>query len=208
VFETVRLTDSRLLGPSGLVARDLDGDGDVDFAVSDDVSGGVLVLYQRPGLDFFKEYSPRAAQEANLRWHLELARQLDKPVILHCRDAHERMVAILCEHAGVRGVMHCDSMGQGELPPDLELGLYISFSGMVTYPKNTANRAAAAAVPLERLLVETDSPFLAPQSKRGQRNEPALVVEVLEELGRTRPEPAEVIAEATGANAAALFGLA
>jgi TatD DNase family protein len=163
------------------------------------------------GLDFFKEYSPRAEQERNLRWHLELARALDKPVVLHCRDAHERLLAILREHSGqggVRGVMHCYSMGPDELGPYLELGLSISFSGMVTYPKNAANRAAAAAVPRERLLVETDSPFLAPQSRRGQRNEPALVVEVLAELGRVRGESEQVLARATSENAARTFRFA
>jgi TatD DNase family protein len=180
--------------------------------------GAIAELCGRPecvavgetGLDFFKEFSPREAQETNLRWHLELAGKLDKPVILHCRDAHERLVAILREHAGprgVRGVMHCYSMGPDELPAYLELGLYISFSGMVTYPKNDRNRAAARAVPPDRLLVETDCPFLAPQSARGQRNEPALVVEVLEELARVRSEPRARLAESTSTNASRLFSL-
>ncbi len=159
------------------------------------------------GLDFFKEYSPRAAQEESLRWHLELARALDKPVVIHGRDAHEHLVAVLREHAGVRGVMHCYTMGPEELAPYLELGLYVSFSGAVTYPRNDDNREAARQVPLERLLVETDSPFLAPRTRRGRRNEPAFVVEVLETVASVRAESLEELALATGGNAARLFGL-
>jgi TatD DNase family protein len=99
-------------------------------------------------------------------------------------------------------------MGTGELPPYLAAGLYISFSGVVTFPKNEANRAAARAVPAERLLVETDCPFLAPQGHRGKRNEPALVRRVLEVLAEARGEPFGALAQRTSDNAAELFGLA
>ena len=160
------------------------------------------------GLDFFKEHSPRAAQEASFRWHLELARELDKPVIVHSRDAHEETSALLALHPGVRGVMHCYTLGAAELGAYLDLGFYISFSGVVTYPKNEDNRAAARAVPLERLLVETDSPFLAPQGQRGRRNEPAFVRLVLEHLAAERGCDFAALARATSANAARLFGLA
>jgi TatD DNase family protein len=98
-------------------------------------------------------------------------------------------------------------MGPEELAPYLEAGFHISFSGVVTYPKNERNRAAAAQVPLERLMVETDCPYLAPQGRRGQRNEPAFVTAVVEELARVRREPAEEVARASSANAARLFGL-
>lgn len=159
------------------------------------------------GLDYFKEYSPRAEQRRNFRWHLELARTLDKPVIIHCRDAHQDTVSLLREVPGVRGVMHCYTMGPDELAPYLEAGLCISFSGVVTYPKNEANRAAAAQVPADRLLVETDCPFLAPQSRRGKRNEPALVAEVLARVAEIRGESVDALAQSTSANAARLFGL-
>jgi TatD DNase family protein len=159
------------------------------------------------GLDLFKEYSPRAAQLASFHWHLDLARELDKPVVVHCRDAHEETAAALTEHPGVRGVMHCYTMGPDELEPYLEAGLYISFSGVVTYPRNDANRAAARAVPEERLLVETDCPFLAPQGHRGRRNEPALVREVLACVARERGVDLDHLARSTSANAARLFGL-
>jgi len=159
------------------------------------------------GLDLFKEYSPRERQAESFRWHLALARELDKPVIVHCRDAHEPTVELLREFPGVRGVMHCYTMGPDELAPYLEAGLYISFSGVVTFPRNEANRAAARAVPEERLLVETDCPYLAPQGQRGRRNEPALVRGVLEVLARERGVGFEQLARATSRNAARLFGL-
>jgi TatD DNase family protein len=159
------------------------------------------------GLDYFKEYSPREAQQANFRFHLALARELDKPIIIHCRDAHEDTLQLLGEFPGVRGVMHCYTMGTEELPAYLDLGMYISFSGVVTFPKNEANRAAAAQVPEDRLLVETDCPFLAPQGKRGKRNEPALVALVLEHIAGVRGVSTAALAEITSNNATDLFRL-
>lgn len=159
------------------------------------------------GLDYFKEYSPRERQRAAFRWHAELARRIAKPLVVHCRDAHRDTVELLGESPGVRGVMHCYTMGPEELPPYLELGFYVSFSGVVTYPKNDANREAARLVPDERLLVETDCPFLAPQGHRGERNEPARVRGVLETLARVRGQEFDTLAAQTSRNAERLFGL-
>jgi TatD DNase family protein len=159
------------------------------------------------GLDYFKNFSPRDAQLDNFRWHLRLALELDKPVVVHCRDAHEDTLALLREHRGVRGVMHCYTYGPEELGPYLELGFFISYSGVVTFPKNEANRAAAMATPLERLLVETDCPFLAPQRRRGARNEPAYCREVLERLAQLRGLELEALARITSDNASRLFAL-
>ncbi|MBI5362256.1 MAG: TatD family hydrolase, partial [Planctomycetes bacterium] len=130
-----------------------------------------------------------------------------KPVIVHCRDAHVETLAALRAVPGVRGVMHCYTMGVEELPHYLELGFHISFSGVVTYPKNAANQAAARATPIDRLLVEPDAPYLAPEGHRGRRNEPAHVRVVLEEVARLRGEPLYELARRTSANAAALFRL-
>lgn len=159
------------------------------------------------GLDLFKEYSPRARQMENFRWHLDLARRIDKPVVVHCRDAHVDTARLLAEFPGARGVMHCYTMGPDELRPYLDAGFCISFSGVVTFPRNEANRLAAKAVPSDRLLVETDCPFLAPQGQRGKRNEPAFVTGVLETLAAVRGEPFEELARSTSVNADTLFGL-
>jgi TatD DNase family protein len=159
------------------------------------------------GLDWFKQFSPREAQLSNFRWHLALARELRKPVIVHCRDAREDTLALLAEFPGLRGVMHCYSYGAAELGEFLALGMYISFSGVVTYPKNEFNREAARLVPSDRLLVETDCPYLAPQSKRGRRNEPALCREVLAKLAEVRGTTLDELARITSDNANALFDL-
>ena len=159
------------------------------------------------GLDWFKQHSPRDVQLQALHWHASLACELDKPLVIHCRDAHESLVAALGAHPKLRAVMHCWSMGAAELDPYLERGFYISFSGIVTYPRNEANRAAACAVPADRLLVETDCPFLAPQGLRGQRNEPAHVRETLACIARARGAGFEQLALQTSANARVLFGL-
>jgi TatD DNase family protein len=181
---------------------------EADYAgIADLARERACVAVGETGLDLFKEYSPRALQADSFRWHLRLAVELDKPVVVHCRDAHEATVELLREFPLVRGVMHCYSMGPGELAPYLEAGLFISFSGVVTYPRNDANRAAARAVPVDRLLVETDCPYLAPQGQRGRRNEPALVRGVLEVLARERGADFEELARATSANAERLFGL-
>jgi TatD DNase family protein len=180
-----------------------------------DLEGELSALARRPevvaigetGLDYFRMRSSRAAQRRAFRWHLALARTLAKPVIVHSRDAHAETVELLREASGVRGVMHCFSMGPAELPEYLELGLLVSFSGMVTYRKNDANREAARAVPLEALLVETDCPFLPPEGRRGSRNEPAGARDVLEFVARERGQDWERVARATSANAERLFAL-
>ncbi|MEX1024275.1 MAG: TatD family hydrolase [Planctomycetota bacterium] len=181
-----------------------------------DVRAAIEALCARPecvavgetGLDYFKEYSPRAPQLDSFHWQLGLARRLAKPVIVHCREAYEDTARAIGEHAGVRGVMHCYTFGPDELDAFLDAGFYVSFSGVVTYKPNDANREAARRVPLDRLLIETDCPFLAPQPVRGKRNEPAHVVSVLEAVAAVRGVGADELAEATTANAARLFELA
>lgn len=159
------------------------------------------------GLDYCKLYSPREIQRENFRWHLELARELGKPVVVHSRDAHAETVELLRSVPGVRGVMHCFTGGPRELPPYLEMGFHISFSGVVTYPRNEENREAARIVPLERLLFETDCPFLAPHGQRGRRNEPAWIRAAIGEVARVRGADAVELGEQASQNAAELFGL-
>jgi len=111
---------------------------------------------------------------------------LDRPIIVHCRKAFERCYEVLAGFQSVRGVMHCFSAGIEEARQALDLGLYLSFAGPLTYPKSDALRAAAAFVPADRILVETDAPFLPPQFRRGKRNEPAYIVKTVEQLAKVR----------------------
>lgn len=169
--------------------------------------GSACVAVGETGLDWFKEFSPRDAQIDSFAWHLRLAQELDKAVIVHCRDAHEDTARMLQECPPRRGVMHCYAYGPDELGPYLDAGFCISFSGVVTYPRNESNREALRQVPLDRILVETDCPFLAPQGFRGKRNEPALVAEILNKVAEIKNVTPDEMARITSENCARLFGL-
>ena len=162
------------------------------------------------GLDLFREQN-LAEQLAVLRPQLDLACELDLPVIIHCRDAAEPMLAELRQRAGQgacpRGVMHCWGGTPEEMAGFLELGYYISFSGVVTFPKADATHACARQVPAHRYLVETDCPFLAPVPRRGKRNEPAYVAAVAARVAELRGESLEEVCHTSTANAARLFSL-
>ncbi|MCP9889189.1 TatD family hydrolase [Cyanobium sp. ATX 6A2] len=162
------------------------------------------------GLDLFRQTNLEQ-QLAALRPQLDLAVELDLPVIIHCRDAAQPMLAELRQRAEAgrcpRGVMHCWGGTPEEMGGFLELGLYISFSGVVTFAKAEATHACARQVPAHRYLVETDCPFLAPVPRRGKRNEPAYVAAVAARVAELRGEPLAVVARTSSANAARLFGL-
>lgn len=158
------------------------------------------------GLDCFRDRTPLDQQVRALQRHLQLARELDRPVIFHCRDAFAPLFEVLDAEPAVRGVMHCFSGGVDEARRALDLGLYLSFAGPLTYKKNDALRDACAFAPAERILVETDAPFLPPQSRRGKRNEPALILETLARLAEVREMPLAEAARTTFDNAVTLFG--
>ncbi|MSO70761.1 MAG: TatD family deoxyribonuclease [Alphaproteobacteria bacterium] len=160
------------------------------------------------GLDFYYEHSNRAAQERNFRAHIAAARSTGLPLVVHSRDADQEMVDILAEEmrAGAfTGVMHCFSSGPKLAEAALALGFYISLSGIVTFKKADELRAIARDLPLNRLLLETDAPFLAPVPKRGQPNEPAFVAHTAEAVARLRGISTEELAEVTTANFFRLF---
>ena len=157
------------------------------------------------GLDYFRDRAPRDRQRRLFEAQLELAADLAKPVVIHTRDADRDTADVLAGFDGTV-VMHCFS-SPGLLETVLERGYYVSFAGNVTYPKASDLRAAAAQVANERILVETDSPYLAPQARRGRPNEPANVVLTLEELAKVRGvDPVDLGEQITG-NAAAAFSL-
>ena len=157
------------------------------------------------GLDFYRMLSPREDQERVFRVHVALSRETGKPLVVHVRDAWPEAMAIL-DHEGAEGVvLHCFSGDVATAREAEARGYFLSFSGTLTYPRNECLREAAAAVASESLLVETDSPYLAPQSLRGRDNRPANVVAVLEELSRVRGEPLDDVRTATSANAALVF---
>jgi len=168
-----------------------------------------VVAIGETGLDFYYDNSPRAAQADAFRRQIELARRLGRPLSIHLRDAADEAARIMREEhaAEVGGVIHCFSGGPAEADVFLDLGFYLSFSGIVTFKTAAAIRAAARRTPADRLLVETDAPFLAPIPQRGRRNEPALVVYTAAALADVRGESVETIAGQTRANTVAAFRL-
>lgn len=163
------------------------------------------------GLDYHYENAPREKQKASFRTHIAAARETGLPLVVHNRDADRDIIEILTEEhrKGPFGaVMHCFSAGHKLAERALELGFYVSFSGIVTF-KNAADvREIARAVPLDRILVETDSPYLAPEPKRGRRNEPAFVAFTAAYLADLREMTPEAFAAATTANFFRLFAKA
>ena len=162
------------------------------------------------GLDLFRATN-LDEQLAMLVPQLDLAEELGLPVIIHCRDAAEPMLALLEQRraAGhsIQGVMHCWGGTPAEMHAFLAYGLYISFSGTVTFPKATETHQCAQQVPEDRYLVETDSPFLSPVPRRGKRNEPAMVRHVAERVAELRGQSLEQVARRSSANASKLFAL-
>ena len=157
------------------------------------------------GLDFFRMRSPRPEQERALAAQLSLSKAYDLPLVIHVRDAWPEILRVLDEGSAERVVLHCFS-GDAEIARGCaDRGWFVSFAGNVTYPNNVHLRGAAAAVPLERLLVETDSPFLPPQHLRGRDNTPSNVVEVIDAIATAREEPVETVRETTAANARMAF---
>lgn len=169
-----------------------------------------VVALGETGLDRHWDWTPFPQQEDFFARHLALARRLDKPLVIHCREAEADVLRHLRDdhdrHGPLRAVMHSFTGDAETARQCLEMGLYISFAGMVTYKNAAALREVARTIPLDRILVETDCPYLAPVPERGKRNEPAFVVHTGSCLAREREGPLEAFAAATTANARRLFG--
>lgn len=159
------------------------------------------------GLDYFYGHSPKAEQEKVLRFQIELALEHNLPMIFHVREAFDDFWPVFDSYSGIRGVIHSFSAGEKELGQIIERGLYVGLNGIMTFTKNDAQLAAAKAVPLNRLLLETDAPFLAPAPHRGQVCEPRHVKVTAKFLADLRGEKFEDLAAATAANAKSLLSL-
>ena len=157
------------------------------------------------GLDFYRMRSPAEDQIRALKAHIALSNECGKPMVVHVRDAWPDVLRVLDEGSAERVVIHCFS-GDAAVARECERrGYWISFAGNVTYPKNEHLREAARSVTIDRLLVETDSPFLAPQTLRGRDNEPANVLHAIDELARSRNEDVATVARTTARNAHLAF---
>lgn len=186
-----------------------DCDADRIRALRDLAQSKRVVAVGESGLDFHYMHSPADTQEASLRRHLELAAELQLPIVIHCRNAEERVVAIVRE-VGMPsrgGVIHCFTGNRDAAREFVALGFHISFSGIVTFRNARDVQDAAPTVPDDRVMVETDAPYLAPEPYRGKRNEPAFVRRTVEVLAKLRGSEVDRLAVITSDNAQRLFGL-
>lgn len=159
------------------------------------------------GLDYYYDRSPRPEQRAAFARQCALARRLGKPLVVHVRDAHQECAEILSGEGVSHGVIHCFTGDTADARRYLDLGLYLSFSGILTYKKSEALQQAARFAPLDRVMVETDSPYLSPEPHRGRRNEPMRVAVTGHKLAELKGLPWEEVASATSATATAFFKL-
>lgn len=166
-----------------------------------------VVAFGEIGLDFYKDYSPRDEQEKLFRCQLEVGLAAGLPIIFHVRDAWKDFWRIMEDYQDVKGVVHSFSSGTKQMDKALEKGLYVGLNGIMTFTRDLAQLDAAKHLPLDRLLLETDAPFLTPEPYRGQICEPKHVAVTGEFLAKLREEPIEKLAEITTKNARELFGI-
>ncbi|MBS0650992.1 MAG: TatD family hydrolase [Verrucomicrobia bacterium] len=168
--------------------------------------GGDLIAIGETGLDYHYEHSNRTVQQEHLLRYFELAKQVKLPIIFHCRDAFKDLFALADKHyAGGSAVLHCFTGNEEESKGVIERGWYLSVSGIATFKKSESLRKAVELVPLDRILTETDTPYLAPQSKRGKPNEPSYMVETVQMLAGLFGKSLEEMARITSANADQFF---
>lgn len=174
-------------------------------------AGDKVVGIGETGLDFYYDNAPRDAQEQNFRAHIEASRETQLPLIVHTRDADEKTIEILREESGkgaFPGLIHCFSVGRDVAEAALDIGFYISISGIVTFKKAGELRDIVRELPLDRVLVETDAPFLAPIPNRGKRNEPSYVVHTATKVAEIMDLEPAILAKATSDNFFRLFSKA
>ncbi len=203
-----------LFPTAGLHPNDVPADYDAEWARLEALlRSGRFVAVGETGLDTYRDAVTPARQETSFRAHLALARELDLPVIVHIRDkdgradAYDRVGDLIGEFPGVRGVIHCYTGDAAHATRYLAQGFHVSFSGIITFPKGENVREAARVVPIERALVETDAPFLAPIPHRGARNEPAFVAATAKRLAEVKGLSEADVRRITTRNARALFRL-
>lgn len=193
--------------------HDVEKEGEEVFAfIADAAKEGLLKAVGETGLDYFYEHSPRSIQKDFLRRYLRLALECDLPTIIHCREAFSDFFEILDEEYRINGsygpgVLHCFTGTLAEAHEVLNRGWYLSLSGIVTFKKSIELQEVARQVPLDRLLIETDSPFLAPQAHRGKQNEPAFLKEIAIFIASLKQIGVVEVMRATASNAQKLFRL-
>lgn len=167
-----------------------------------------IVAIGETGLDYFKNFQPRDLQQKVFHEQLKIAIEVGLPVIIHCRDAYKDLFSILDEEKfSGRVLLHCFTGTMQEAEEGISRGYFIAFTGVITYPSAKNLREIAEKIPLDRILIESDCPFLAPQSQRGKRNEPSFVPEIYKEIARIKNMPIEKLADEVTKNVSGFFGI-
>ncbi|MDN3505627.1 MAG: TatD family hydrolase [Simkaniaceae bacterium] len=196
-----------LFNTAATTPHDVEEEGESFFPIVEKAAEN-LVAIGETGLDYFYEHSPKKLQQLYLEKYFALACQVDLPIIFHCREAFDDLFAMADEmYEGRSAVLHCFTGTKDEAKRCLDRGWMISFSGIITFKKSVELREVVSYVPLEHIFVETDSPYLAPQSKRGKPNEPAFVVEVAEKVAEVKELPISEIEKVTSENISRFFQL-
>jgi TatD DNase family protein len=200
-------TDSRVLATAGVHPHDArTWSPDAEAWLRELLADQCIVAVGEIGLDFHYDHSPRPDQHRAFEAQLALAAEFRKPVVIHAREADDAVATVLAAYPQVTAILHSFSSGMGLLRAGLVLRHYVSFSGMITF-KNWGLDDAIRETPLDRLLLETDAPYLAPVPHRGKRNEPAFVRQVADRVALVRGMPLEELIAVTGENAERVFGL-
>lgn len=200
----------QVLNTGSTTPHDVEKEGEAFFKDFEQAAlDGHFVAIGETGLDYFYEHSNRKLQQEFFIRYLDLAKRCQLPAVIHCRDAFDDFFEIIDQHFPYpnRGVLHCFTGSQEDANKLIERDWFISFSGIVTFKKSLELQDIAKKVPNERFLIETDSPYLAPQSKRGKPNEPSYVIEVAQKLAELKRLDLDHIASLSSKNAKRLFGL-
>lgn len=196
---------SWIFNAAATTPHDVEKEGERDFAaIEKRALEGLLIAVGETGLDYHYEHSKKEVQKQFLLRYLDLAKRAKLPVIFHCREAFNDLFDLVDEK---RALLHCFTGTIDEAQEVVSRGWYLSLSGIVTFKKSEALREVAKMVPLNQLLIETDAPYLAPQSKRGLQNEPAFIVETAKVIAQTRGIAVEELIKATAENAQRFFNL-
>ncbi|HEY5260193.1 MAG TPA: TatD family hydrolase [Rhabdochlamydiaceae bacterium] len=196
-----------LFNAAATTPHDVEKEGEHFFPfVEDSAKKGELAAIGETGLDYHYTHSPKKLQQDFLIRYFELAKSCHLPLIIHCRDAFEDLLAMIDQYYADRpGVLHCFTGTLQEAKQLVNRGWLISFSGIITFKKSESLREVAAWAPLDRIVIETDTPYLAPQGHRGKVNEPSFIIETAQEIARLKGIPLEKVAQITADNACKLF---
>lgn len=189
--------------------HDVEREGEIFFPLVEKAAyEKKIIAIGETGLDYFYEHSPKEIQKAFFRKYIKLAIEADLPLVIHCRDAFSDLIKILDEHKDMKRVLiHCFTGTLDEAKKLIQRSFYISFSGIVTYKKSVELQETMKHIPLEQMTVETDSPYLAPHSKRGKVNEPSYIYETFEKIATLRGVSVEDVVKTTSNNVKNLFNL-